>query len=359
MTEPQRAPGASEEVLAVRERVTSPVLYALLTREFEEQTDAVIEVVDVTRKAEIRTISIGSRIVTSLAVARDGSRLYVVDTGRSELAIFDSVGDSVGAVGLEFAPRDCVLSRNGAVLYVSTSGGLVAVDTATNEVVATRKTGDDDLQGIAVSPDEKFVGAVSFDRRGGGSDFHPALYLFDTDTLTPTRVAITDPDAPAGAAVFPNDVVFTDTGRAILWDSNCDSFYQVDVASATQDQAGTARLGRDAGASVDFNNVVAYSSLTRKAYALKEFQGFNQSPGELAVLDVASAAAKTIGGFAAQPFVLALQPDERKLYVSAISRFHGGGADTLDEFDVETESFVRGVYTFQHPDMSVREMQLL
>ena len=111
--------------------------------------------------------------------------------------------------------------------------------------------------------------------------------------------------------------------------------------------------------SVNFNNVVAYSALTRKAYVLKESQGLQPSSGELAVLDVASVAVKTIGGFAAQPLVLAIQPDERKLYVSVVSRFQGGGADTLDQFDVETESFVRGVYTFQRPDMSVRDMQVL
>jgi DNA-binding beta-propeller fold protein YncE len=354
MTEPQSAPAAVRGPI-----VTSSVLYALLVRELDERSETAIEVVDIERKAEIRTFSIGVGTITSLAVARDGSRLYVVDVAGSEVAIFDSLGDPVGAVGLEFPPRDCVLSRDGAVLYVSTRGGLVAIDTATNEVVETRKTEEDDLQGIAVSPDEKHVGAVSLDTRGGGTDYHPALYLFDTETLTPTRVAITDPDAPAGAALLPMDVVFTDTGRAILWDGNCDSFYQVDVASAAQDPAGTARLGRDAGESANFNNVVAYSRLTRKAYALKEFQGSDQRPGVLAVLDVASSAATTIGGFAAQPFALALQPDKRKLYVSVVSRFSGGGADVLDELDLETESFVRGVYTFQHSDMSVRDMAIL
>ena len=333
----------------------SPMLYALLVRDFEEPSDSVIEIVDVARKTQIRTFSVGSRLATSLAVAPDGSHLYVVDVSQSEIAIFDSFGDSVGAVGLDFPPRDCVLSRSGAMLYVSTRHGLVVIDTAARKMVATVESGADELQGIAISPDDKLVGAVSLDFGGGGGglDRHPALYLFETATLTPNRVGVSDPDAPAGAVVDPTDVVFTDIGRAVLWDDNCDSFYQVDVASAKQDPAGTARLGRSGGSLVNFNNVLAYSGLTRKAYVLKD------SPDGLAVLDVASAAVKTIGGFAAQPLVLALQPDERKLYISVASRFSGGGADTLDEFDVETESFVRGVYTFQRPDVSVRDMQVL
>jgi DNA-binding beta-propeller fold protein YncE len=340
MTQPQGSPA-------------SPMLYALLVRDFEEPSDSVIEIVDVARKAQIRTFSVGSRLATSLAVAPDGSQLYVVDIVQSEVAIFDSFGDSVGAVSLDFEPRDCVLSRSGAMLYVSTRHGLVVIDTAARKMVATLETGADALQGVAMSPDDKLVGAVSLDFSGGGFDRRPALYLFETATLTPIRVGVTDPDAPAGATVDPTDVVFTDIGRAVLWDDNCDSFYQVDVAAAKQDPAGTARLGRSGGSLVNFNNVLAYSGLTRKAYVL------NDSPGVVAVLDVASAAVKTIGGFAAQPLVLALQPDERKLYISVVSRFAGGGADTLDEFDVETESFVRGVYTFQRPDMSVRDMTVL
>jgi hypothetical protein len=81
--------------------------------------------------------------------------------------------------------------------------------------------------------------------------------------------------------------------------------------------------------------------------------------GVLAVLDPEPAKAHEVGGFAAHPFVLTLHPDERKLYVSVIRRWMGGGADMLDEYDVETESFARRVYTFQPDDMSVRDMKIL
>jgi hypothetical protein len=115
-------------------------------------------------------------------------------------------------------------------------------------------------------------------------------------------------------------VAFPDTGRAILWDGASESFFQVDVA---------------------------------------EREGTDGSAGVLAALDVAGAKAHTVGGFAAQPFVLALAPDGRKLYVSSIRRWTGGGGDLLDEYDVETDSFDRRVYTFQRDDMSVRDMTIL
>jgi len=38
-------------------------------------------------------------------------------------------------------------------------------------------------------------------------------------------------------------VVFTDTARALLWDSNCDNLYHVDIAASRQVTAGTIRMG--------------------------------------------------------------------------------------------------------------------
>jgi DNA-binding beta-propeller fold protein YncE len=336
-----------------------PKLYALLTQEFAAQASSAIEIVELSTKTQVGAFSVGSRTVTSLAVAAGGARLYVPDVGRSEVAVYGSFGDQEGAVELDSPPSDCVLSRSGDVLYVSTQEGLVAIDTGANKVAAAVTTGADRLVGVAVSPDDKRVGAVAVGPSPENYGYDPGLYLFDAETLTPTRVEIADPDAPEGAAVLPNDVVFADTDRAILWDANCDSFYQVDVATAEQDLAWTVRLGRDAGSSANFDNVLVYSRVAKRAYALKEFDGWEGWPGLLAILDPRAPEAHTVGGFAAQPFVLALRPDERKLYVSAIARFRGGGADTLDEYDVEADAFERGIYTFQHEDMSVRDMQVL
>jgi hypothetical protein len=340
----------------VEPEAPAATLYALLQDDLDEPRTAAVEIVDLTTKTFVRSFSLDSRTVTSLAVARGGS-LYVVDVRNSEVAIYDLQGDQKGAVRPSSTPRDCVLSHSGATLYVSTAKGLDAVDTATDRVVATAST-HADLDGVAISPDDKVVGAAAHEpSEGSPTGWAPVLYLFDTATLTPTRVPITDPDRPG--THDPTDVAFTDTGRAILWDGVSDSFFQVDVAAGTQDPAGTARLERDPGSSANTNNVVAYSRPLKRAYALKEFGGKNTSPGVLAVLDPEPAAAHEVAGFAAPPFVLALHPDERRLYVSVIRRWTGGGADTLDECDLETESFARRVYTFQRDDMLVRDMKIV
>lgn len=331
-----------------------PMLYALLQDEPDEPQAAAVEIVDLATKKLVRSFSLGARSAVSLAVARAGA-LYVADARDREVAVYGAMGDRTGAVPLDSTPRDCVLSHDRATLYVSTRDGLVAVDTETSRVSAKQPT-EADLQGLAISSDDRVVGAAAREpREGGGSD--PALYLFDTTTLTPRRVAISDPDRPG--TLEPTDVVFTDGGRAILWDGLSDSFFQVDVAAGAQLPAGTARLERDHGSSANTNNVVAYSRVAKRAYALKEFQGAGTAPGVVAVLEVEPAAAHEVGGFAAQPFVLALDPDERKLYVSLGRRWSGGGADLLDEYDVETESFARRVYTFERPDMSVVDMQIV
>jgi hypothetical protein len=342
MTEPQ-APAAT-------------TLYALLQDSFDEPGTAAVEIVDLTTKTLVRSFSLGSRTVTSLAVTRGGS-VYVVDVRNREVAVYDLLGDQTGAVRLRSAPRDCVLAHGDATLYVSTADGLVAIDTATNEITATAST-KADLDGVAISPDGEVVGAAGREpSEASPTASEPVVYLFDRATLTPRRVPITNPERPQGQE--PTDLAFTDTGRAIVWDGFADSFYQVDVASGTQDPAGTASLERDHGSSGNTNNVVVYSPPAKRAYAQKEFSGASTSPGVLAVLDVERATAYEVGGFAAQPFVLALHPDEQKLYVSVVRRFMGGGADMLDEFDVRTESFAPRVYTFQRDDMSVRDMKIV
>jgi hypothetical protein len=334
----------------------TPMLYALLQDHWEDDPRASgIEIVDLETRELVRSFSLGPRNATSLAVGRGGGPLYVVDVRGSEIAIYDLLGDQTGAVRLDSPPRDCVLAHGGGTLYVSTRNGVVAVDTATERVVA-KQPSDSDLDGVAVAPGDEVVGAAAYEWREDGS-LEPALYLFRTGSPAPVRVPLTDPERRGPR--HPSDVAFTDTGRAILWDGSSDTFFQVDVADAVQDPAGTAHLERDHGGLANTNNVVVYSRPAKRAYALKEFAGTSTSPGVLAVLDPDAAKAHEVGGFAAQPFVLALDPDERKLYVSVVRRWMGGGADMLDEYDVEADSFDRRVYTFQRDDMSVRDMKIL
>ncbi len=306
--------------------------------------EGAIEVVDLATMSTLRAFSIGSGVWTSLAVSPDGQRLYVVDRANHVVAEFDwTTGALLGTVPV-LAPNDVVLSADGSTLYVSGFGQLVAIDTATSTTRAL-PTGSDSLLGLALSPDGTILGAASTD---GGSN--PALYLVDAATLTLlARVPITHSGEPAGCATFPNDVTFTDTGLALLWDSNCDNFYQVDVASRTQLTGLTIRMGRDDGSSFNFNNMLSYSRVRARAYALKESQ-------ELAVVDPDMASGVLLGGFDGVPLVPVLTPNGRTLFVAVNHRFLGGGADTLDRYDTATDAFARGVYTFSTADLSVRDM---
>ncbi len=307
-----------------------------------------IEIVDLRTMARVQTLPLGQVVGTSLAVSPATQRLYVVDRLNSAVAVFDALTGARVATVPVADPRDSVLSADGKRLYVSAGQSIVAIETLTNTVLRILTTGNDTTLGIALSLDGGTLGAVS---TSGG--LNPALYLVDASTLTlRARVAITNPGEPTNCATFPNDVAFTVGGRALLWDSNCDNFYQVDVATATQLTAGTVRMGRDAASSSNFNNIIQYSAASGKGYALKE-------SNELAIMTPSPPSGSLVGGFSGTPFVPALTPDARQLLTSVIHRFSGGGADTLDMYDTLGNTFTRNVYTFSNSTMSVRDMRII
>lgn len=331
------------------------ILFALMTRLGPEcmmpppmGCESAIEVVDLATMSTLRSFSIGPRHGISLAVSPDAQRVYVADDLNREVAVFDAVGGTlIATVPLAF-PRDSVLSADGSTLYVGDLNSMLAIDATTLAVTRTLATGSDTPLGIALSRDGRVLAAPSTD---GGSN--PALYLADTATLALiARVPISNPGEPPNCGTFPVDVALTDTGLALLWDSNCDNLYQVDVATATQLTAGTIRMGRDEGGFDNFNNMLNYSPLSGRAYALKESR-------QLAVMDPATATGFLHGGFDGVPFVPSLTPDGRSLFIAVIHRFEGGGSDTLDRYDTLGDSFVRRVYTFATPNLSVRDMRIV
>ncbi len=332
------------------------VLFALLTDKllfidcviFFDSCDSAIETVSLNRLTLIRRFSIGERAVTSLAVSPGGRQLYVTDSLNKEVAIFDVLsGRLVASVPVPgFILRDSVLSAGGKTLYVTVDNSIIAINTITNTIQQTLMTGADITLGIAISPDGNTLGAVSTD---GGTK--PALYLVDPGTLMlKARVPITNPGESTNCATIPLDIAFSDTGLALLWDSNCDNLYQVDVASKTQLTAGTIRMGRDNGSFFNFNNMLYYSPVSNRAYALKESQ-------ELAVMAPVGVSGFLVGGFDGVPFVPTLTPDGGRLFISVIHRFAGGGADTLDQYNTASETFTRNVYSFSFPNMNVRDMR--
>jgi len=194
------------------------------------------------------------------------------------------------------------------------------------------------LLSVAITPGSPTVVAVG--------DL-PALHIFDAN-LTPTVVPITDPGGPAGCTVVPTDVVVSSSWRAVLWDGNCDRFYEVRLSTKTQDHAATVRLTRDNGTFLNYNDIVQYCIVTGKAFALKE-------SGEIAFKNVGLGSGSTAGSFTGSPFVPVIAPGGGLLWVTVINRFGGGGsADTIDEYDTRTGTLSRGRYTFSDASMWVR-----
>jgi WD40 repeat protein len=291
----------------------------------------------------------GTAAITSLAVSPDGQRVFLANPCTNQVHVYTPRGAKVTDLAIA-GPRDLSLSADGSTLYVATFTGIVAFETATHAQTGNVAfDASDAALGLALSPDEATLAVASTNGAG------PAVYLFSTSPLAVIqRVPITA--TIPGCAVMPNDVTFTESGRVLAWDSNCDWLYQVDVATRSYLSASSVAYARDSGSSVNYNNSVFYVPATGKAY------GFNEAypQAQATVSDPAAASGRTLGGFASHVVgAPAPLPDGSGVYYSVINRYSGGGADTLDLLDTGTETFARGIYTFSDPTRSVREMRVV
>ncbi len=299
-------------------------LYALSTAGFAGANPTWIEIVDPSTYTRVNSFSVGTIFANSLAVSPDQQNLYVADFYGNQVAVYNPSGGLVTTVPVT-SPRDLALSADGAALYVTSNFSIVEVDTTT-WTTRSLSTGSDLTLAASLSKDGTKLGVSA---QGTGS----ALYLIDTGTFTQdARVTITHPTSSA----YVNDVAFTDTGRALIYDNNRDSLYQVDVATGTQITADTIQLAPDAGSSVNYNNALRYSTVSDRAYVHRD------TLAQLAVFDPAAKTASAFTGFTDNPFASALSPDEASLYVSM---YTPAGQDVFDLLDVVTGTFTRGVYT--------------
>jgi hypothetical protein len=223
----------------------------------------------------------------------------------------------------------------------------VAVETSTyTQAESIALNGSDSPLGMGLSPDGTTLAAAS---TAGGSS--PAVYLFSTSPLAVIQKVPITATVP-GCAVFPMDVTFTDTGRVLAWDSNCDWLYQVDVATRSYLSGSNIAYTRDSGSSFNYNNSIFFLPSTGKAYGFKE-------SWEAVISDPSAVSGKTLAGFTGLPGVPAPLPDGTGVYYSVIHRFYGGGADTLDLLDTGTDTFTRNTYTFSDAARSVRAMRVV
>lgn len=341
-------------------------LYALMnsTDSFHGGTPASsIEIVSLTTMATLGTIALGARAVASLAVSPDRQRAYVADTTNNAVAVIDLVSGVQIATLTAPAPRDVVLDATGATLYVTTNGKLLAFSTATNAQVrqllsqtTAGGTTPDTLLSVALSPGGGTVATIGHD--GSGS----WVYLVNAATFSLlSRFLLTNPGEPSNCATAPNDVAFASETRLLLWDSNCDNLYEVDVPTRAQNTARTIRLGRDDGSSFNYNNALSYSAATGKAFAHTEGGAYGGSlRGHVGVMDTAATTGSGIIGLGGTPFASAITPDGTSHFIAVIRRFDTtGAADVLHRHDVGTSAFHKSVYTFATASQSVRDMRIV
>ncbi len=322
-------------------------LYALMDADLGQAAPAAIEVVDLETMTRVHGIDLGVRLATSLAVSSDGRTAYVADLANGEAAVYDTVtGAEIAAVAVPGA-FDLALSADGSRLYVGGYGLVAAVDTATFTIIDQFAFPDPSTSALSVSLSGSLLGVVT---TTGGSN--PAYDLFDTGAGLGTPVAAVPIAGDVeGCDAFPNDNVVGSNGRALLWDSSCDSLYQVDLGTGTQLASATVDTGRDSGSSYNQNNALVLLPSGR-AMVVKESQN-------VVSIDPAAGSFATAAIFVDTPFVIAASPDGASLFTSEVRRFVDGGGDALDRIDTATSSLTPSVYLFADADKSVRDMKIL
>jgi YVTN family beta-propeller protein len=328
------------------------VLFALITSDLSSipigpPPTTALEVVDLSAGTRLRTVALGQRSVASLAVLPGGARAYVSDATNNQIVLVDtSTGAETALIPLQ-GPRDLLLSADGSTLYAGSSASVVAITTATNTIQSSLPIGGDTPLGLALSPDGSRL-AVPVSQ--GGSNV--ALRLLTTGPLLVPGPRIPLTGNVPGCATQVGDSVFASAGRVLVWDSNCDALYQVDVASGTQLAGQTIATGRDSGSSFNYNNALLYSASAARAYVFNESQ-------RVLTFDPIAATFVPSGGFAASVVADALTPAGNAVYFAVARRFNGGLPDQLDRLDTATGTIARGVYTFSDPGKTARDLRIL
>lgn len=336
-------------------------LYALMNS--LSGTASSIEIASLATMQYAGTISLGARSASSLAVSSDGLRAYVADTTNGAVAVIDlSTGMQLATLAAP-AVRDVVLDPTGATLYVSTNSKLIAFSTSTYAQLRTLApqttatvTSPDTFLSVAVSPDGLTLATIGFD---GSAAW---VYLVDAASFTLlSRFGLTNPGEPSNCTTDPFDLTFASAARLLLWDSNCDDLYQVDVPSRTQNTALTIRLGRDDGSSSNYNNALVYSASTGKAFVHTEGGAYGGSlRGHIGVLDTSATSGSGIVGLGGTPFVSVVTPDGSSEFTSVIrAAVTTGATDVLHQYDIVANALHENVYTFVTKDQSVRDMKII
>ncbi|MFF4364522.1 cytochrome D1 domain-containing protein [Streptomyces sp. NPDC001594] len=180
-----------------------------------------VKVFDTATNTEIDYIKVGVNPV-GLAVAPDGRRVYVANSGSDSLSVVDTAsGKVVDEVKVGSDPVHVVASPDGRHVYVANSGygtpaSLSVIDTATDKVVGWPGRLGDFTYGLAVTPDG---------RRLYVTDLLGTVSVVDTATGKVTG-------GPIPVGWHPKDVVVSADGRrAYVANEGADSLSVIDTST--------------------------------------------------------------------------------------------------------------------------------
>jgi len=328
-----------------------PYLYALLSHNGGQSPDAIVEIVDLSTMTYVQTVPVGSFAGGRIAPTPHG--ICFLDWAGGTVVLIDAMGGK-RSVPVGLSPYGCVASLDGSSLYVSVRGSIIVLDVAAGQITQTvAALGQEYFLQVSLSPDGRTLAA--------GTEYSSFVYVFDTATLTPRRVAITDPQVP----VYYTEVVqFAESGLLLVWDGQTDRMYTVDVATATQLPGIIDGLPpRTPGV---YSASLSYSGTKRRAY---EARGVTYTQGELVVVDLGASTASLRSGFAGLAGPTCLNPrDAKTLFIGVEERDPATLTPvriSLDAYDTQADSFARGVYTFRNqqsngkhfviPDMKIMD----
>jgi YVTN family beta-propeller protein/VCBS repeat-containing protein len=262
-----------------------------------------------------------------IAISRDGTHVYVANTGSSTMSVIDTTNNTVATIAT--GPTHFVaLSPDGTRLYAgTTSGTVVVVNTATNTVVKTIAIGDFPWH-LTVSPD----GSQVYVANDGADPNSKSVTVIDTATNTVSGTI--------GVGYGASDAVFSPDGtRAYITRFEGNDVTVVDTAThaviatipvggpsaaAALNPSGT-RLYTSTGAVIDTttNTVIAQidgASGTDVAFSPDGSRAyFAYSGGKVIVVDTATNTVVASVDDAKQPYNIVVAPDGTHAYVTNLT----------------------------------------
>ena len=233
------------------------------------KSDANLRIVNLTTHTTLRNFELGKRKIDEMAIDYAKGVAYLAESSDGKITVL-SLADGSFVKNFTFkGVRGLSLSKNGKKLYAigyedssSLQGSLKLFNTETGTLDGTLQGAvNDQVYGLKISDDEKTAAYVAFD---GSKPFLRTIDLTSFQELARTPILNS-----GSCSTMVSKIAFTDNGRIILSDGNCDAIYQYDIASKKLLSSLQIDFpNRDSGSAM--NPVLAYSSSAKIGIATKE-----------------------------------------------------------------------------------------